>query len=217
MTTSPQPQPQPDAERLISDVETLKVYFDPLRLRVIQAVAHTPRSVHEIAEALGLPFTRLYYHVNLLERHGLIRMVETRTLSGAVEEKYYQVTARTFVVDRALLTVSTAEPGNTALEVLMENVLDGTRRDIRRSAEYSLVNLQARPPAPDALLLRHSMARLPAEQARAFHTRLLALIDEFNLADSGSTSDPHYALAVALYPSALGVEDAGSESDEARK
>jgi DNA-binding transcriptional ArsR family regulator len=76
--------PQPDDEQIIYDLEALKVYFDPQRARIMQALAGAPRTVHEVADILDVPFTRLYYQFNLLEKHGFIRVVQTRSLAGAV-------------------------------------------------------------------------------------------------------------------------------------
>lgn len=205
--------PQPDAERLISELETLKVYFDPMRRRVIQAVAGEPRTVHEIAAELDVPFTRLYYHVNLLEKHGLVRVVETRNLSGAVEEKYYQVSARVFVIDRRLLTARPGAGDEDALGTFLVQVLEGTRRDILNSVEQGLVNLSMRPPDPDGLMLRHAVARMPPEHVAAFNQRLMALVEEFS-DQRGTPDDDYYALTITLYRSALAMGREEGEDHE---
>lgn len=51
----------------------------------------------------GAPPTRLYYHVNLLEDVGVVRVVETRKV-GAMIEKVYQTTARSFRPSKALMS-----------------------------------------------------------------------------------------------------------------
>lgn len=210
-------QSQPDAERLISDIDTLKVYFDPMRMKVIQAVAAEPRTVHEIAAELNVPFTRLYYHVNMLERHGLIRVVETRNLSGAVEEKYYQVSARVFVIDRKLLTVHPGEGEEDALDTFLAQILEGTHRDILNSVEQGLVDLTVRPPDPDSLMLRHTVSRMPPARVEEFNRRLLALVEEFS-DKRGASDDPYYALTIALYRSALAMNrDEGEDTGKSEK
>jgi DNA-binding transcriptional ArsR family regulator len=202
---------QPDTERLITDLETMRVYFDPMRTRIIRALAHEPRSVQQIAEILDVPFTRLYYHFNMLEKHGIIRMVETRAISGAVEEKFYQITARSFIVDRALLTVRPANGEEDGLEFLLETVFDDVRRDVRHSAEVGLIDLNATPPNPTALLARRGTVNLTPERARYFHHRFLALLDE--MLDDGADDETgdYYSLVVSMYPTVQPFEPSDDE------
>ena len=75
----------------ITDLESLKVLADPLRLSILEYLMK-PSTVKRIAEKLGKPPTKLYYHFNLLEQHGLIQLVDTRVVSGIIE-KHYQATA----------------------------------------------------------------------------------------------------------------------------
>lgn len=196
----------PDEERLIDDIESLKIYCDPMRIRIMQAMVRQPRTVNQIADELGVPFTRLYYHINLLEKHNLIRLVDTQAFSGAVEEKYYQVSAYNFVVDRSLLTFSETNPQNDGLNALLETILDNTRADIRHSAEVGLIDMQKTPPEPNTLLLRRGFYRLPPEQARQFYERLTALFQEFDMVES-TKDDPFYAVAIAVYPTALPYQE----------
>lgn len=201
----------PDEQRLLSDIDTLKVYFDPMRVRIMQLLTHIPRSVHDVADILAVPFTRLYYQFGLLEKHGLIRVVETRAHSGAVEEKFYQISARNFVVDRKLLALSEHGQEPQGLDVLMQTVLDATKEDIRLSIQAGLVDMQQLAPHPNALLLRRGITRLSAAGARKLYE---ALIEVYNNAEEISDDEgTYYACIFALYPSAfpLGKDDEDAE------
>lgn len=79
---------RPDGQVRIGDPETLKVIADPLRLELLSLLGE-PRTAKELAGALGVPTTRLYYHLRVLEGHGLIKVVSTRLVSG-IEEKTYR-------------------------------------------------------------------------------------------------------------------------------
>src|SRR3712207_1417060 len=97
--TMPNPdQLDPKDIYFISDLETLKVVSDPLRLRILECFRGVPATVKDVAAALDMPPTRLYYHVNQLEERGLIHVVETRVVSGIIE-KHYQTTAYRLTVD----------------------------------------------------------------------------------------------------------------------
>src|ERR1700757_2392666 len=87
-------------EFVIEDVDTLKVLADPVRLR-IHFELEEPRTVKELAAALHMPQTRLYYHVKRLEKAGLIGVVSRRTVSG-IEERTYRTTARSTTVSPTL-------------------------------------------------------------------------------------------------------------------
>jgi DNA-binding transcriptional ArsR family regulator len=203
--------PQPDDERVIDDIEALKVYFDPLRIRLVQAMAHQPRSVNELAAELNVPFTRLYYHLHLLEQHGFIRLIDVRNISGAVEEKYYQIAARLFRVDRSLLSIGTPE-GEKGLDALLENMIEAAAEDIRKSAREGVINLDVRPPDSASLLLRRGYVRLSPERAQYYYERFIALTREM-LDEESSTSDNYYGVLLAVYPSSLPL----GENDNSRE
>ena len=83
--------------KVIEDLATLRLLSDPLRLRLIEQLGGQPTTVKALAQAMGIKPNRLYYHVNLLEEHGLIRVTDTRLVSGIVERTYGLV-ARHFAV-----------------------------------------------------------------------------------------------------------------------
>lgn len=201
MTHSHWSSTEPQPEHTIDNLETLKIYFDPMRIKIVHALAKQARTVHEIADELNIPFTRLYYHLNLLEKHGIIRVVETRALAGAVEENYYRVTAHMFVIDRKLMTIR-PDDSESGLELLLDTVLENTRRDIRESINDGVIDLEKRAPEPDALLIRRGFSYLTEDQARHFSERILALMQEITLAQNQHEGQ-YYAMVMAFYPSSL--------------
>lgn len=195
----------PEAEHLIDDLEALKVYFDPMRSRIMRTVAYTPRTVQEIAQELDVPFTRLYYHMGLLEKHGLIRVVETRNLSGAVEEKFYQIAARSFVIDRSLLTVS-SEDGDEeidGLEIILGTMFDDAMGAIRTSIHEGKLDVNKTSPEANAMLVRNGRFRIPKDKETEFHQKFLDLMTE--MATAGCDDNPDdcvdYGLMIAFFPS----------------
>ena len=57
---------------IIEDRETLKVMADPLRSQILEIVIDSPHTIRQTAAKLGLSASKLYYHFNLLEKHGLV-------------------------------------------------------------------------------------------------------------------------------------------------
>jgi len=90
-----------DEQFVIKDVATLKVLADPLRIQLLSELTVAPRTVKALAAQIGVPQTRLYYHIKLLERHGIIRVVARRMVSG-IEERSYQTTAKSTIVSPTL-------------------------------------------------------------------------------------------------------------------
>lgn len=80
----------------IDTIETLKAFGDPLRLRLL-ILLDRPHTAKEAAAELEVPVTRLYYHLQLLEDRGLIRVVRRKKVSG-IEQRTYQSVARGWTI-----------------------------------------------------------------------------------------------------------------------
>jgi hypothetical protein len=61
---------------------------------MMELFAESPKTTKQVAELLGQPPTRLYHHVDALERAGLLVLKETRQNRGAVEKWYGSVADR---------------------------------------------------------------------------------------------------------------------------
>ena len=75
--------------------EQVKAALHPLRGAMLKALAEGPATPSEVARAVGIPANKAHYHMNVLEKAGLVRLVETRTV-GSVTEKYYERVAQRF-------------------------------------------------------------------------------------------------------------------------
>src|SRR5688500_15787848 len=91
-----------DEQMVLEDLDAVRVIADPLRLRMLFETTFTGRTVKELAATLGVPQTRLYYHVKLLQRHNLLSVVERRMVSG-IEERRYRSSAGGFTISPSLL------------------------------------------------------------------------------------------------------------------
>ncbi len=181
----------------IRDLDTLRVISDPLRSQIYDLCADRPHTVREIAGKLGLSPTRLYYHINLLEKHGLILVDETRRVGNLIEKRYRSVAAR-LEIDDSLFTIETRQ-GQEDFFTLVSSVLDSTRDDLLRMLEA-----RSAPHAPDAkrgeheIVLYHLDSHIPKERAAEFSQRLKALVGEFEQTDLAG--EQSYGLTVAYYP-----------------
>src|SRR5215510_13126289 len=115
----------------LSDLEQVKVLADPLRLRILEQLCLAERTTKQVAQRLGEKPTKLYHHVEALERVGLIRLTRTRQNRGTVE-KYYLAVARQFRADSRLFsTADGSEAQGDALQTMISTVFDRTADEMR--------------------------------------------------------------------------------------
>ena len=195
---------QPADTFLIEDLETLRTFADPLRAQVYEILLQAPASVRQVGERLGLAPSRLYYHINLMEKLGLIRVVETRMVANMVE-KAYRAAAYKLDVASDLLDFG-SDSGQQAIHGLLTTGLEATRDDLLRSLHVRQMELEQGAEArPRQVMVSRTTARIPDAKADAFRSRLQALIAEFDEADRTKDKDGEglqdYALLVAFYPS----------------
>jgi DNA-binding transcriptional ArsR family regulator len=186
----------------IKDRETLKVITDPLRAQIMEAATLEPLTVKQVAVRLGLSPSKLYYHVNMLEKFGFIRVVETNRV-GNMLEKTFQTVASQFDISPALLT-STSNEGKDVLYELVRSTLDTTREDIMRSMQTRFDQLeQGAPQQPRHMLLKREVRHISDERAEEFNQRICDLLKEFTEYEvpPGTPGAMNYGLAFAFYPS----------------
>jgi DNA-binding transcriptional ArsR family regulator len=187
---------------LIRDLETLRIMADPVRMQIFETLAHTTLSPKQIGHKLGLATSKLYYHLNLMEQHGLITVAETSMVAN-LQEKRYRTTALYLDTDPALFSFTPAQTQDAVMSVLA-SALNTTREDVFRSLRVRAAELAAGSPAnPRHIVISRQIARMAEHRADEFRARLAALIEEFASADAGpaaSATDPMYALTVAFYP-----------------
>lgn len=195
----------PPSTHKIQDLETLRVLSDPLRAQIIELCAARPHTAREMAGRLGLAPTRLYYHINLLEKHGLLVVDETRTVGNLIE-KTYRAVAVNLDVDSSLFNFETAQ-GKESLYGLVTSALDSTRDDLLRSLQArSLALEQGAAPTPRPVVLKRVTARLSDARTAEMLARLEALLAEFD--ENDAADDQTYNLTLAYYPVFYYPEDA---------
>ena len=188
--------------QVIDDLETLKILADPLRNHILEVLAPEPQTVNAIAEKLGQDASRLYYHVKLLEKHGLVQVVDTRVVANIIE-KFYWITAYDFEIKHGLYSFGTPE-GNENITTMFTSFIDTTRADLVRSlaARQRQIDLGAEI-HPRQVTVNRVVVRITDELAETFHKRLKALFHEFEGAGketAGTEGTQEYALTGVLYP-----------------
>lgn len=192
-------------ERAISP-QDLKLLAEPTREFIFNALVPEPRTATELGQLLGCPTTRLYHHLKLLEKHGLIMVVAQRLVSGIVERRYRAVAQR-LRLDRSAFGAEL--PGGEQLRSILSYVFEQASSDIARSHAAGLIDLALKPPAPRALMAYRQVLKLAAEDRDRLITQLHALYEEYEKLSQESVPDEgeFVGLVLAAYPTELRAAD----------
>jgi DNA-binding transcriptional ArsR family regulator len=188
---------------IIHDLDTLRVMADPLRAQILEVLIQQTATVKQIAEKLGITPSNLYYHISLMEKHGLIVVTETRMVANMLE-KEYRATATNIEIDPELLNFTT-DTGKDTINTVLTSTIDTTREDILRSlqARYFVLDKGAEE-HPRRFILNRVVSRIKESSIEEFQSRLAALIQDFSAANSQEQSidDDYqtYAFTIAFYP-----------------
>lgn len=200
-TVAPEFQP---ADRLtITSLETVKVLSDPLRLQILEQLLAQPATVKQLAAELKIPQTKLYYHINMLEEHGLVRVVSTRVVSGIIEKQYW-VTAYSIDLDRTLFASPGGKGISEEVNSLLQTMFDGVRIDLNKSVEAGLVDLarltndQER--EASRMVLVRALAQVPEDRVEELYKKMHELVKEFHACDTDSPDAQTHGLMVVMFP-----------------
>lgn len=201
---------------MIRDVQTLKVFSDPLRLQILEQLFPKPQTINKIADELGLSSSRLYYHFNLLENHGFIAVVETRVVNNIIE-KVYWVTAEDIDIDKDLLNFSSQDGQENVLNVINSS-LELARQDITRSIQARKIQLErGDKPNPREMVMVFNKKHLNNEIYQEFVKDCQALVKKFNELpeESSDSEEPNsYGFAFYLYPSYTYDQEKKQENED---
>lgn len=189
---------EPADSLLVTKMATLRVVSDRLRAQIVDLLRAGPHTVKQLAAALNLPPKKLYYHVNMLEQHGLIRVVQTRLTSGIVE-KTYRATAYLFLFDKSVFA-ATNRPDDAALTPMLAMMFEATQHQLEQSMQDGLIDEATTAPPQRRLLTAWDLKHLSPAQAEAFYARLQALLDEFGALEADDSERQAYRLFVTLFP-----------------
>jgi len=191
---------EPIAERVISDVETLKALSDPVRLRILETMvtaADEAWTVKRLAKALDTNPTKLYHHINILEEREFIRVAGTRVVSGIIETSY-RIAQLSLRLDRALLSGAGADVRSSVHDVLAV-VFDSVRDEIERGLSSGVIKSSDDPLSE---LMIRGLTMVHPDRAVELRRRLRELLAEFDTDDPSDVEPGAVAFGylVALYP-----------------
>ncbi len=184
------------------DPALLRVLADPVRSFLVYSLVAEPKTARMLAAELGCPVTRLYYHLQQLEKHGLVFVEKTRIVSG-IREKHYRAVARELLLDKSAFLEGDALDRRRA-DALLGFVFDQARIEIDRGLADGRIDIRKRGPEVGALVAYRNVLKLSEPQAARLYARLQDFWLEYDEIAKQPAVDGHfYAFTVALYPNAM--------------
>jgi DNA-binding transcriptional ArsR family regulator len=190
--------PAQDSVMVLTELEQIKVLADPLRVRILECLGVEERTTKQVADLIGEKPTKLYHHVEALERVGLIRMTRTRQNRGTLE-KYYQSVARRYEADPALFSES--KPGDeqrNSLGQVISQLLQRTGDELG-----ALVQSAAAADIREKGVLTFCEIRAEEEEITRIRRRINRLVKDLTKLcepESATGNERRYRLTVAYYP-----------------
>lgn len=181
---------------VIDKPEQLKALADPLRQRLLNAFCGNPATTKQVALQLGEKPTRLYHHVDLLHKAGLIELVETRPNRGTLE-KYYVAAGRNFVVDHQMLRAMGGE-GDATIEAqaMVVNLLEAALAEARTRFDGDAAPAESGAPS---MVMAEARFHFTKSQAKAFVDKMCDWLKECE--GSAEVEDGQaYLLSAVLFP-----------------
>ncbi len=166
---------------VLEESSQIKAYVHPTRIAILRMLAAQKRTVSNVAKELGVHPANITHHFKLLEKVGLIRLVEKRDIGKNIE-KYYRSVARNFVV-------SFDKPGKPSKKALalsiLRNDLSTAISTVRRDDKHEVI----------ALI---KIARIMPRDVKPLQKKIMKLIKEFTRYDS--VKGKAYTMNISLYP-----------------
>ena len=190
----------PQAElRTLDDLKQVRALADPLRMRILGALSEE-RTTKQVAELLHEKPTRLYHHVDALERAGLVQLTRTRPKRGTIE-KYFRSVARRF--EGRVSTGGRSEASREAIDDVMATMFSTTSAEVSRLLERaggSTLNEEG--------ILAFLEIRATRAEIQKLRRQLHAAIGVARKDGKSSPRNERYRLTIAFYPLETGGADA---------
>lgn len=115
----------PADEKQVTDIKILKIFTDPLRMKILSRFKQ-PAVIKEVSAELKISPQKLNYHVKLLKKSDLLTIVGTRVISGIIENTY-QCTAFHFRPSPELFR--STDDYEEEMSDVIRNFFNGVRND----------------------------------------------------------------------------------------
>lgn len=177
-----------EEELIVSDPAAVAALLHPLRTRILQALDTNIMTPSEVARAIGEAASKVHYHMRIMEKHGLVKLVEQRKV-GSITELYFQVTAKQYSV--RMEAQAGSEQVRSLVDAQIKDAMEQIRRFSKRVGENPEENRRGHL-SIQSLTARETMLERVKEQASILDDRIREII--------AKNPNQSYKLIVALIP-----------------
>ena len=169
-------------DKQLTEPDIVKALAHPLRVRILTVLEQRTASPNQLANELGVPLGNVSYHVRMLAKIGLIKLVSKRQRRGAIEH-FYKAEARPVIRDEAW-----AQVPDLVKSAMIQAGLGGTMSYIATAAQDGGFN------ADDAHLSRTTF-EVDDEAWKACSAELAEIFDKLRRLSTETAErladDPH--------------------------
>ncbi|EYE87886.1 hypothetical protein Q428_10925 [Fervidicella metallireducens AeB] len=119
------------------NLEQMKIISDQNKINILNCFElDKPLSINEVAEKLGISYSKVNYQIKTLEKVGLLEVVDTKIKSGIIE-KYYLPTAEEFRIDKSISIIDGADGGEykKRIKKFYDSIFKGVTEDYKSLLE----------------------------------------------------------------------------------
>ena len=187
--------PQQEAYTL-ETLEQIKVLADPLRIRILEAFGEE-RTTKQVADLLGEKPTKLYHHVDALEKIGLIALSRMRQNRGTLE-KYYLAVARTFRADSRAFQAKERSKKSAAILQVTSTIFDTTSAELASLVDHGE---DAKKAIEEEGIVSFLEVRATKAQLKEFRGQLNDLVKSLTAAaENDEPGQGSYRFTLAFFP-----------------
>ncbi|GIP41124.1 transcriptional regulator [Paenibacillus sp. J31TS4] len=107
---------------IVETYEQLKALSDPFRAQIIMLLIEKAYTGQQLSQQLEIPRSKIHYHLNELEKNGLIFVAKTEAKNGILQ-KFYRSSARGYTPSAKLLPY-----GSEVVDYYRESTINGLNR-----------------------------------------------------------------------------------------
>lgn len=179
-------------ERIIDDVSTLKALADPIRMSLLELTMGDPDqtwTARELAAHVGVLPTNIYYHLNMLERHELLVVRDTRVVNGIIEKHYGP--------GQHSLSFHRRSGESEGLRDVVGMMLSQARDDIDVGLAAGTMSGNRDAPDRERMVVSRATVSIPEREIAAFREELIGMVNRYQ----GRRRGRRFTVLVAFHPS----------------
>jgi DNA-binding transcriptional ArsR family regulator len=180
----------------LRSLEQVRAISDPFRVTLL-AQFNEPRTPKQVADSLKVPATRLYHHVAVLEKVGLLEFAHSKQKRGT-QERYYRAIGTSFAIDPSLFEGGHVDSGLMQFRAAIAPAIEAASSDIIQTLRHNPSVKNGTKELP--LLVSQFATTLTSSGVLKLTQQLQRWVREARKAPTRSTADVEYGALILFYP-----------------